>query len=216
MLKPPWKTKDIMKIRILGMTLLATALTACSTVTPTTTSTASTTIPAEAASWKNREAELKRLQTWQVNGKIAVRTAKDSGSATVNWSERHGSYRIYLAGPLGSHGLQLNGEPGHVVLETSEGKRLTANTAEQLLEQNWGFDLPVSYIKYWVRGIPVPGITNNTQFDSQGRINHLVQDGWRVQYQSYTHKGNLDLPARLSINSDRLDVKIIIYDWKIA
>lgn len=206
-----------MKIRILGMILLATTVTACSTVTPTTTSTPSSTIPAETTlSWQQREAELKRLQSWQVNGKIAVRTPKDAGSATVNWSERYGSYRIYLAGPLGSHSLQLNGEPGHVVLETSEGKRLTANNAEQLLAQNWGFDLPVSYIKYWVRGIPVPGIAKTSQFDNQGRLSDLVQDGWRVQYQRYTHKGHLDLPARLSINSDRLDVKIIIYDWKIA
>lgn len=216
MLKPPWKTKDIMKIRTLGMILVATAVTACSTVTPTTTSPSSSTPAETTLSWQQREAELKRLQRWQVNGKIAVRTSKDSGSATVNWSERDGSYRIYLAGPLGSHGLQLNGEPGRVALETSEGKRLTANTAEQLLAQNWGFDLPVSYIKYWVRGIPVPGIAKTTQFDSQGRLSDLVQDGWRVQYQRYTHKGNFDLPAKLSINSDRLDVKIIIYDWKIA
>jgi outer membrane lipoprotein LolB len=166
--------------------------------------------------WKDRQLALNRIQSWQISGKIAVQTPKDSGSASVDWTQNQGSFIISLMGPLGSNGLRLSGQPGKVTLETADGKHFTASNPEQLLAERWGFHLPVSNLKYWIRGLPVPGIPANTQFDSAGRLTQLSQQGWHIRFLSYTRAGAADVPAKLFINSSDLNVKIIVYNWKVG
>ncbi len=205
--------------RVLGTLVCFTALAGCASVShppATTTTTETPTTSAQAVSWKDRQAKLTSIQSFRVDGKIAVRTPRDSGSATVNWVQRHSSYSIALMGPLGSNGLKLQGQPGNVTLQTSDGKTYSANSAEQLLKERWGFHLPVSNMHYWIRGLPVPGMAANTRFDSDGRLSQLVQQGWNIQYLSYTKMGNVDLPEKMSITSPSLTVKIVIYQWNIG
>ena len=154
-------------------------------------------------------------ESWQLNGKIAVQTAQDSGSATILWIENHDRYNVSLYGPLGTQGLKLTGQPGHVTLITADGKRFIAESAEQLLAENWGFHLPLSNLRYWIRGLPVPGIPHDSRFDNQHRLIFLNQQGWRVEFQDYVATKTIDLPNKLLINSATLKTKIVIYQWKI-
>jgi len=199
--------------RILSLSSLIIAVSSCGTTTsPNKTATAANTpIPK-----KERQTDLSNINSWRISGKIAVQSAKDSGSASVNWIQNRGQYSISLLGPLGSHGLKLTGGPGHVTLQTSDGKSYNANSPEQLLAERWGFHLPVSNMRYWVRGMPVPGPSAKTHFDDYGRLTDLVQQGWHVEYQSYTKIARVDLPERISITSPSLKVKIVIYQWNIG
>lgn len=191
--------------------LLAVGLTSCTTVAPPSAP-SSTGGP----SWKTREASLSRLQSWQLSGKIAVQTAKDSGSASVDWWQNRGQYAVSLLGPLGTHGMKLSGRSGQVMLETADGKRFTAQNPEQLLAEQWGFHLPVSHLKYWIRGIPVPNLPYSSKFDGTNRLSSLTQGGWNVQFLDYTQTNSVDLPSKLVIQSAALKTKIIIYHWKIG
>lgn len=189
------------------------ALTSCSTTT--TTSSPAAPSPYAKLSWTERQAALNAIQSWQVNGKIAMQTSQNSGSASVDWTQRHESYIISLLGPMGSNGMSLSGRPGRVVLQTSDGKRFTASNPEQILAERWGFHLPVSYLKYWIRGLPAPSAAANTHFDASGRLTDLVQQGWHVQFADYANTGKIDLPEKLFITSQALNVKIIVYNWKV-
>lgn len=206
-------------VGMIGVVFLTSTIVGCKTATsPTATTTASaadTTTPSSNVSEQDRQTSLASINSWRINGKIAVYGARDSGSASVNWVQNRGHYSISLLGPLGSHGLKLTGDPGHVNLQTSDGKSYQAANPEQLLAQRWGFHLPVSNMRYWVRGLPVPGPAK-TQFDNEGRLTDLVQQGWHVQYQSYTKVSRVDLPDRISITSPSLRVKIVIYQWNIG
>ena len=167
-------------------------------------------------SWETRKTQLSALQSWHINGKIAVITAEDSGSASVDWLERQGNYTISMYGPLGANGLTMKGGPGQVTLKTSDGKTVTAASAEALLAQQWGWKLPLSYLKYWVRGLPVPNLPAQSRFDAAHRLASLNQQGFTIQYQGYTSAGTLDLPQHLSISSPSLKSKIVIYKWNIS
>jgi outer membrane lipoprotein LolB len=191
-------------IFVLGIFL---GLAGCTTIAPEA--------PPSTVSWETRQTALSRIQGWQLNGKIAVQTSRDSGSATVDWLQRNGSYTVSLLGPLGTSGLKLSGHPGSVTLETSDGKRFTASNPEELLAKQWGFNLPVSYLRYWIRGLPVPGIPSSDHFDPSHRLTDLSQQGWQVQYLSYTRSNNIDLPSKMFISSPTLKVKIIIYSWNV-
>lgn len=188
-------------------------LTSCAHLTKQPAGPSAVTTP---QTWKEREVALNRIQNWQINGKIGVQTAQDSGSATVTWQQSQSQYTIALYGPLGTHGMKLWGQPGSVTLETSEGKRISDNSPEQLLAKQWGFNLPVSNLRYWVRGLPVPNVPYDSQFDTRNRLSQLTQQGWNVQYLSYTNAGPADLPDRISIISPSLKTKIIIYTWKVS
>src|SRR5476651_2456722 len=68
--------------------------------------------------WANRATKLAAVQRFDINGKIAVRTASDSGSATIHWVQAKQNYTISLFGPLGANGMTLTGQPGSVSMET--------------------------------------------------------------------------------------------------
>ena len=140
---------------------------------------------------------------------------EDSGSATVGWMQHDVQYTVSMLGPLSTSALKLSDQPGLVTLEISDGKRFTASNPEELLAKQWGFNLPVSYLRYWIRGLPVPGIPSSDHYDASHRLTDLSQQGWQVQFLSYTRSNNLDLPSKLSISSPTLKVKIIVYSWDV-
>ncbi len=193
--------------RIIWISLLTFLVTSCTTMSPQQ--------PPMNISWQNRMTTLQQLQSWQIYGKIAVQTTEESGSATVDWQQNQQVYLITLSGPLGATGLKLQGQPGSVTLETANGKIFHAASPEQLLAEQWGFNLPVSYLKFWVRGLPVPSLPHQSQFDAYHRLTDLTQQGWHIQYLSYTNLGQIDLPERISVTSSLLKAKMIIYNWKI-
>lgn len=198
-------------MRILWIVLAALTLSSCATFAPTPSAPA---VPT--ANWAERQTALNRIQSWFLNGKIAVQTTKDSGSAAVNWTQRQRSYNIAITGPLGAGSLKLAGSPSGVNLQTSDGKSYSAKSPEQLLASKWGFNLPVSNMRYWMRGLPVPGTPATTHFDQNARLTSLDQQGWHIEYLSYANAGGIDLPEKLSITSAMMRVKIIVYQWRVA
>jgi len=189
--------------------LLLTALSSCATIAPPAPKTS-------AMSWSTRKAQLAQILNWQINGKIAVTTSQDSGSANIDWSQRAQNYTISLYGPLGANNVTLNGSANKVTMQTSNGQTVSAGSAEQLLAQQWGWKLPVSYLKYWIRGLPVPNMPQQSRYDDAQRIATLNQGGFTVQYSDYTSKGSVDLPSRMTIQSAALKSKIVIYKWNIS
>jgi outer membrane lipoprotein LolB len=175
--------------------------------TPSTSSTASLTKD-------QRIAILERIQSWQIKGKIAVQTNRDSGSAFVEWSKNRQEYHFNLSGPLGASAMQLTGEPGHVILKMSDGKTYNATSPEQLLAKQWGWNLPLSYLSYWIRGLPVPHVPQqDAKLDADHRYMELTQQGWHVEFLHYTTGGSIDLPDKIWIRAPTLKAKIVIYQW---
>lgn len=172
--------------------------------------------PAEKIPWAKREQTLNQVKNWRVEGKIAVNTAQDAGSATLQWSQQQNRYRISLFGPLGANHLSLYGQPNHVVLIASNGKRYTAGSPEQLLAQQWGFHVPVSNLVYWIRGLPVPSIPYQSQLDPYNRLATLHQAGWVIHFSDYTRARGVDLPTRIFAKSRTLSTKMLIYRWQLG
>lgn len=208
---------------ILPCMFISAALTSCTSVTPSSKDSAQNIAPQTSSlpypiSWHTRQQALSKIERWQINGKIAVQTPRDSGSATVNWVRAGRNYRVSLLGPFGSHAMKLSGVSGHTaILETSEGKRFESNSPEQLLAERWGYRLPVSYLSFWIRGLPAPERPFNGKFDRENRLISLVQDGYQVQFSNYIRKGfTVDLPRNLVISSSAIKSRIVIYQWQIS
>ncbi len=192
------------KIFALSFALL---LTSCTTLAPPST-------PTKTISWAARSSQLQGIRQFDVKGKIAVRTAQDSGSATIHWQQSGDSYTISIFGPLGSDSMTLHGRPGSVTMELANGKQVSANNAEELLAKQWGYHLPVSYLKYWIRGLPAPG-ADSQKLDQYNRLTSLAQNGWQVEFLTYTNQNGIEVPQKINVTSRDLSTKLVIYNWEI-
>ncbi len=170
----------------------------------------------QAMSWQERSATLAKLQNWEISAIMAVRTHPDNegGSANLTWQQRNQAYDIMLYGPLGIGAIKIYGQPGHVSLETAEGKQFNAASPELLLAQQTGWQLPVSDLLYWIRGLPAKGSPSNMQFDSSHHLRHLNQSGWRIDYLRYSAVNQMDVPTKLTLENSRIKIKIIVNEWQ--
>jgi len=100
------------------------------------------------------------------------------------------------------------------VLEVANQGRYEAPSPEALLEEQLGWRLPVSHLVWWVRGLPAPDSKSTLSLDGDSRLATLDQDGWQVQYLSYTEQNGYWLPERLKLHGQDLDVTLVIKDWQ--
>ncbi|WP_277964502.1 lipoprotein insertase outer membrane protein LolB [Pseudomonas sp. RIT-To-2] len=164
--------------------------------------------------WSTHKAQLTQLDGWQIDGKVGIRAPKDSGSGTLFWLQRQDYYDIRLSGPLGRGAARLTGRPGQVVLEVANQGRYEATSPEQLLGEQLGWDLPVSHLVWWVRGLPAPDTKSKLTLDGDSRLASLEQDGWSVEYLSYTEQNGYALPDRIKLHGRDLDVTLVVKSWQ--
>lgn len=164
--------------------------------------------------WNAHKASLNRIDGWEINGKVGIRAPQDSGSGTLYWLQRQDYYDIRLSGPLGRGAARLTGHPGQVSLEVANQGRYQASTPEELVKAQLGWNLPVSHLVYWVRGLPAPGSPSKVTLDGDSRLAHLEQDGWSIDYTRYSEQGAYTLPERIKLQGQDLDVTLVIKDWQ--
>ena len=140
---------------------------------------------------------------FDLQGKIGVRTPKQSGSAFFTWVQQQDQFDIELTGILGVGKTQIEGKPGQVTLNSAKTGLITAATPEELLEKATGWQAPIMHLAYWVQAKPA---TQNAQAskDEQNRLKQLIEDGWTVDF-SYNDKQIL--PNKLLLKQALADDK---------
>ncbi len=173
--------------------------------------------PTAPDAWAARQSTLARLTQWQADGRIGVVNGQDGWHASFQWAQQDPTYRIDIIGPLGQGRVTIQGDEREVSIQTQDGQRSTAPDPDLLLEQTLGLRLPVTGLRYWVRGLPAPGPTALLQTDAAGRLTRLEQNGWVIEYPSYAPSSvfNLDLPERIVARRLDLGVKLVIEQWML-
>ncbi|WP_417777797.1 lipoprotein insertase outer membrane protein LolB [Stutzerimonas xanthomarina] len=170
--------------------------------------------PGNAEDWKTHKAHVSEVDGWQISGKIGIQAPQDSGSGTLFWLQRQDYFDIRLSGPLGRGATRLTGRPDAVTLEVAGQGRFEADSPEALVESQLGWQLPVSHLLYWVRGLPAPDSRSRIALDPNGRLASLQQDGWDVQYLSYTEEDGYPLPNRIKLAGRDLKITLVVKDWQ--
>ncbi len=200
----------MLPMRNLLLPLFALLLTGCAGLGPQE----SVEGPGNAEDWKTHKARISHIDGWQISGKIGIRAPKDSGSGTLFWLQRQDYFDIRLSGPLGRGATRLTGRPDAVTLEVAGQGRFEAQSPEALVESQLGWQLPVSNLLWWVRGLPAPNSRSRISLDNNGRLATLQQDGWSVQYLGYEEEDGLDLPSRIKLEGRNLQITLVIKDWQ--
>lgn len=195
----------LMKLFWLSFALL---LVSCSTAPVT---------PERSAAWERRQTELRALDSWQVNSSIAVRGDKGAWSARVFWQQQptHYQLRFHVAGGQGM--VLLNGTSTKVQMRTADRQEFVAPTPDVLMKDVLKVDVPVSFLLYWIRGIPSPKErVADYQLNENNQLSYLHQVGWKVEFTDYSEVQGYSLPQRLILENDEFKVKILISHWQLT
>lgn len=166
--------------------------------------------------WDQRQARLGALERWTLQGRVAIETARDGGTATLRWEQDRERYAMRIIAPLGQGTFELRGDAGSVTLRTPENQTLTASDPQALMQENLGWSMPVDGLQYWVRGLPAPGRpARHLRVDEAGRLRDLEQDGWRISLLRYTQVAGLDLPDKLYMENNPLRMRLVIGEWQL-
>lgn len=170
-------------------------------------------VPRQPDDWQRQQQDLAALDTWKVVGKVGLRTAEESRSANLDWSQAPDHYRMLISGPFGAGRSVLEGRRGAVTLTTGDG-RFEASSPEALMQQQLGWSLPISALDYWVRGLPAPGRPHQQSDDELGFPKTLSQDGWTIHYRDWTYADSLWLPSRLIMTYDDIRATLVVNQWQ--
>ena len=201
-LKPVFSPSAILAL-CLGLILHA-----CSSIAP----------PAvENSVWSQHQQQLDALAQWQLRGRVNVRYDNESYTPRIQWQQDERNYKIRLWGTFNAGNTRIEGRPGQVTME-QDGNLLSARTPEDLILQQLGYELPVSYLEYWIKGLPAPNSRADLTFNDLNQLTGLSQDGWNVSYTDPRDYDGIALPRRVEVTRPRDDVRLrfVGLNWTLA
>lgn len=189
---------------LLGLAVLA----GCRTMPPPSTT--------PSASWEVRRPQVQALTHYALKGRVAVATGSTGFNANLRWTQEGGHAHLVLEGPLGVGGVQVTASGNALEVITAHGEHIDNDAARAELRNRLGFDVPIESLRYWVLGVPQPGVPAEESLDpAQQRLNSLVQGGWHIQYIAYTVAHGETLPSRLTLERESVRVRLLVDDWQL-
>lgn len=148
-----------------------------------------------------------------LNGRIAVKYDGQHTSGGFHWQHDAVSDDITMLAPLGMTVAHIRRDAQGAILETS-GKHYAAPDSAELMQQALGWALPLDGLPYWVMALPVPGSPASMERNEQGQVTRLLQDGWDIRYTAYTATAAESLPLRLTLQREKMEIRMLIDEWK--
>ncbi|MGH8125471.1 MAG: lipoprotein insertase outer membrane protein LolB [Rhodanobacteraceae bacterium] len=172
--------------------------------------------PEQLAAQAARERLLGAQRDWSLDGRFAASDGHHGGSGGLTWQQTGQQFRFTLRAPITGKTVQLSGGPDGVVL-TGMGKQpLVGRDASDVLNAEFGWDVPVSDLAWWVRGLRAPGRPAVLTFGADGLPATLDQDGWHVEYREWYAARTPPLPRKVYASRDPYTVKVHVERWSNA
>ena len=169
----------------------------------------------DGATWEARQSTMETLEHWTASGKIALRTAEQSESASMLWQQVGQATHLRLSGPMGISATTIDSD-GHQ-LEIRQGEDYSRwNLDDPDLQKNSEWDLPLRSLHHWLKGVPDPTLKiQSLQLDEANQLPlQLQQQGWTVDFQQFKRFDDYQLPTRLKATRGATRVTILLREWR--
>tara|TARA_B110000858_G_scaffold177469_1_gene212465 strand:+ start:5920 stop:6567 length:648 start_codon:yes stop_codon:yes gene_type:complete len=183
---------------VTGLLLASTLLSACSVIAP---------IAEQNSDWARQHKQLQDLDSWELRGRVNVRYDKESHTPSINWLQQNVEYHIRLWGTLNAGSTLIVGSPDYVTLE-SGGETKSASSPEELILQQLGYELPISQLKYWIKGLPAPDSNAQLSFNELNQLTTIEQADWTINLSDMRQYGPISLPRRVDLTRPRNDIRL--------
>jgi outer membrane lipoprotein LolB len=190
--------------------LLLMLLSACTTMRPVDVD-----LKARVNLYETKSDQLARFSDWNMVGRLGVSNSEDGGSGHFSWRQNSSDSQMDFHGALGRGAWRLEADEEGAELKLADGTIHLADSIDQLVRVQVGWEIPVDKLSWWVRGLVAPGEYQERLIDEQGNLDELVQDGWAIEYGRYRVFGGISLPVKLVARQADWKVKLAISDWKL-
>ena len=176
-----------------------------------------------------REAALRLDPAWMLQGRIAVSNGRNGGSGRVDWTQRGPRYDVSLSAPITRQSWRLVGESSvgessKTRLEGLDGGTREGPDATALLRDATGWEIPVTSLAYWVRGMRAPNGLATVSYAFDGQLLRMEQGGWTIDYHWPAPDADAraagsalaavpSLPTRIDARRSEASVRLIIDQW---
>ena len=192
-------------MRALVLIVLAVLVSGCAVAPPVST---------ERMHWAERQQAIGAMEAWSLTGRVAVKLNGDGWNAHLRWQQSGESYRIRVFDPFGRTLALIEGDANRAVLRTAEGDMREATDPETLMDEQFGWHLPLTGMRYWLRGIPAAAsVPEFLRLDAQGRPELLQQAGWSITYADFACAHPFALPTRIGMTHQYISVRLAVADW---
>jgi len=203
--------------------LVATALLAGCQTLPPSTPTAGTPVDGKAAQ-RARALALGLAggdcasPQWAMTGRAALSNGKDGGTGRIEWTQGAGMTRLALSAPITRQTWSLEVGPGGATLDGVPNGPVRGPDAAQLLLETTGWDVPVSALGCWLRGVAADSASAGPAtfvFASDGLPAQLQQGGWVVDYSAWKPDAlsGMPMPGTVTAQRGSSRVRLVVDRW---
>jgi len=148
-------------------------------------------------------------------GRVAVSYDGRAFSSSVRWHHLPGRDEIWLLTPAGQTMAHIVGDSEGAILTGVDRTRYSAEDVESLTREGLGWELPLTYLGWWVRGDAAPGGTeHDIERDRRARLIGFTQDGWKVTLVPDPSLEPGRPPRRLQLTNGRHVIRLVIDGWR--
>ena len=187
------------KVRAVAVLLLGTTLlSACTAIPPSAN---------ENSDWSRQRDRLQNFDSWELRGRVNVRYDNESRTPSINWLQHNAEYHIRLWGTLNVGSTLIIGSPGYVTLENG-GEIRSASSPEELILGQLGYELPLSQLNYWIKGLPSPDSKFQLSFNELNQLTTIEQANWTISLSDMRQYGPISLPRNVVLTRPRNDIRL--------
>ena len=172
--------------------------------------------PGRVRLYEMKSGRLLAFSHWNLVGRLAVSNSEDGGSGNFKWKKNKGDSQMDFHGALGRGAWRLVADSAGAELELADGTNYRADSIDELVRLQLGWEIPVDSLSWWVRGLVAPGEYGERKIDNEGDLVELLQNGWHIEYGRYSAVEGIRLPARLTARKADWKVKLVVRDWLLG
>ena len=154
-----------------------------------------------------------QLQHWQLKARMAIRTPKDSVTASLNWQKDDNLFDFHISGAFGATYAHLVQEKNNASLKIPDTELQTHRDAETLLQNTLGWDFPIDALSYWVKGLPSNKPNEEVHRNSLGQIEQIQLDHWHIGFSGYQNFQGYQLPKKIKAVHPQMTIKLVAKSW---
>jgi outer membrane lipoprotein LolB len=171
--------------------------------------------PGADAPWSEQYAALATLDGYALTGRVAVAANGQGFSANLRYRQQQQRADLALDGPMGIGGLRMEFDARELKVTSSRGETLNGAAARAEVESRLGFELPLAELRWWLLGLPAPGMpAEKHEAAGGGAITDFAQNGWRVSIHSRAPGLGFSLPERLTAEREGARLKLLVESWQ--
>ncbi len=141
---------------------------------------------------------MQAITHFTLSAQAGIRAQQRGGSLVLRWVLLAQAYQMSGYGPFGRliFRLRVNAQGAKLV---SERGRFLGSNPGALLTRLTGLRLPVAGLRFWILGIPAPGLVARQRISPWGLLKTLKQNGWFIRYRRYDRTPWGRLPRLLTL-----------------